>query len=246
MGSDGKRLILSAISTDVVFTAGGKFYYQTAQGFIGDITTTPFRDAAVRLQPFTRIMEVELQVILGIIAGSSGIGFAIVIGTEATLWLVKHRPNIMIINDRIAKFFQAREIVKTCAPTMYEFLFNQAMRSYTEKLTQAITPEVLGFFAGVLIGHFGKDCLEGHPLTPFRIIWVVSMAIGARTLMDVLPDAAKLAKEEIEDPDRVLQRARSGRVTITRQQFEQMAHEVAAHKNEMKRAYHLLDEAFNG
>jgi hypothetical protein len=86
MGSDGHRLVWSADSMMVIYSLKGKFYGQSARGFAlaaSPMKSEPLQSSKVRrAQLMAKVAEVEMTFLMGIVAGSSGVGFAMVIGVE--------------------------------------------------------------------------------------------------------------------------------------------------------------------
>src|ERR1700680_4267766 len=82
MATDGERFIWSADGMQVIYSRDGKFFTQSARGFVNDIRTYPAAAAGRSAQPWVRIAQVEVKLLMGIVAGASGVGFVVVVGTE--------------------------------------------------------------------------------------------------------------------------------------------------------------------
>jgi len=246
--SDGDRFVLSATSTDVIYYRHGSFYFQNAAGFIGEIVTTPFHEAGVRALPFVKVVEVEMRLILGIVAGASGVGFALVVGTEIGEFLLVHGKDFGRWNEQVEAVLRARAILKSKAPTLYDKLFgavlHQAWKDMKHEIPEAITPEVVAFMVGVIMGHLGKHATKG-PLSALLVIWTVVEALAMRFLVSVVPGAVQLTAREYEQMAReIADKIKNSGITLVPEDVRRMIDEVRQHPEEVRSAYRTLEKVF--
>lgn len=244
LGSDGDRVIFSATSTDVIFYRRGGFYIQSAPGFIQEITLFPFVDAARRAAPLVRIVEVEMRLIMGIVAGVSGVGFVIVVGTEILEFLNQHRHELSIWRHQLSSILEARTILKQHAPTLYDRLFDAALRQALgdaiEEIPDAITADVVGFMVGVIIGTLGAKSFKG-PLTVFTFIWVVIKSMVTRFLVSVVPGAITLTGKAYEEAaSELIRQARDAGFRLSADDARKILEEIQRHPAEVRKAYEVL------
>lgn len=245
--TDGRRFVLSATSTDVVYYQRGSFFFQTAAGFIGEVTTYPFAEAGRRSAFLVTVAETEMKLIMGIIAGGSGVGFAIVVGTEAVEWVTEHRRQFPVWQRAVRVFLEVRQRLRVYAPTLYDKLFDAVLSRFygdaKSKLTEAATPEVIAFLVGVILGHLGKAASKG-PVAPLAIVLMVIEAMVKRFFLSVVPGAVSLtAKQYDELAHELIGKLQQSGITMTREDMLRIFEEVQKHPDQIKAAYKALQEA---
>ena len=62
--------------------ADSKIYLQTAKGFTGDVTGYPALEGGRRAAGMAKLAEYEVQVLMGIVAATSGLGLAAVLTSD--------------------------------------------------------------------------------------------------------------------------------------------------------------------
>src|SRR5215831_15551232 len=127
MASDGYRFVWSADSMIVIYSLKGKFYGQGSTGFINELRTAPIIEGARRAEFMAKVAEVEMKFLMGIVAGSSGVGFGIVISVEVSEFMVENRENFDKWKRQLEAILKAREYLKRNAPTIYDKLFNAVL-----------------------------------------------------------------------------------------------------------------------
>jgi hypothetical protein len=165
LATDCPRFILYATFLDVIYYQNRQFHYQRAVGFIGEVTTYAFVDAGRKAAPFVTIIEAEMKLILGVIAGSSGVGFALVVGTEVVQWTVEHSKDFPAWSRAVRRVLEIRQILKTHTPVLYDKLFDAVLKKFwgdvCNSFGEATTTGVISFTVGVIIGPAGAKSKQG-------------------------------------------------------------------------------------
>lgn len=247
--SDGDRFVLSAASTDVIYYRSGRFYYQTSTGFIGEVTTYPFVEAGRRSAWLVTVAEVEFKLILGIVAGSSGVGFAIVVGSEIALFLVEHSADFAVWRRQLDAVLRARAMLRGNAPLLYEKLFDAALgrviRDVKTQIPDAITPEVVAFLVGVILGGLGKKASRGA-LTALNVIALVMQSLVTRFVVSVVPGAVVLTKKQYEELARdIVEQLRAEGIDLSQADAERILEEVRRKPEVVRAAFEVLRTAFD-
>lgn len=245
---DGPRLVFSADSNYVIYYQAEHFYLQTSQGFIGEVVTCPLIEAAQRAKPVVRLTEIGIKFAMGVLAGSSPLGFAAVVGTEVLEFVFEHYNEFDGWVHQFRVFLQAREIFKRFAPVLYDKLFNAALRRISKDavshLEEATTPDAIAFMLGVILGDIGKEALEGK-IGVLRIALIVLGAIAKRFFLSVVPGALELTQHQYQNlAQEIIAKMRESGLAITMDDVHRIIDEVRQHPKEVKSALDLLKEAF--
>jgi hypothetical protein len=248
LATDGTRLVWSADGMMVIYTIGNQFYVQSARGFIGEVTTYPWIEAARRAAPMAKLAEVEIKLMMGIVAGASGIGFAIVIGTEVLQFAVENRDNFAVWKRQLEIVLRTREFLKTYAPTLYDKVFsailNQVYKDAKSKIPDAITAETVAFGVGVVVGAVGKKLARGK-FSLLALAFVIVEQLVIRFSLNVAPTALKLTAQEYRKlADEIIGKMRDAGVTIKEPDVKKIVDEVQQHPDEIKQAFKMLQEVF--
>jgi len=248
MASDGYRFIWSADSMTVVYSLKGKFYAQNSTGFINEVRTAPFVEGARRASFMATVAEAEMKLLMGVVAGSSTAGFVLVIGSEVAEFVVENRENFATWQRQLKAVLEARNFLKTHAPTIYDKLFNtvlhQVCKDTRAKLPDAITADTVAFGVGVILGSVGKKIAKGK-FSMFALIFVIVEQLAIRFVLNVAPTALKLTTHDYETMAReIVRRANEAGVNISTLDANKILDEARQHPKEIKRAYDLLKEAF--
>jgi len=254
MATDGKRFVMSATSTDVVYYLKGTFYYQLSKSFIGEVTTYPFVEAGRRSLFLVTISECEMKLIMGIVAGASGVGFAIVVGTEVLEFVAEHSKDFQVWTHILRIAFEVRESLKTVAPTLYDKLFDAIFKVFLKdvwaKLGNATTPEILSFMVGVILGHIAHHLDEatetGSAVAPVAILWIILEAMVKRFFLSVVPTAIAMTSKEYGDIAKdMVATLKEHRVAISQDDMVKIVQEVQRHPAEIKAAVAKLRGALD-
>jgi hypothetical protein len=248
LASDGPRFLWSADPLTVIFYQRGKFFAQSTKGFAGEIRTTPFVEAGRRAAPMARLAEAEMRLLTGILAGSSGFGFATVIGTEIAGFILENRRNFAQWQRSLEAVLKAREYLKTYAPTLYEKVFdsvlNRVFADVKSKIPHAVTPDAVAFGVGVVCGSVGKKMAEGR-FSLLAVIFAVVEQLAVRFSLSVLPEAFRLTGDEYRRlANEIIAKLRAAGVFLQEGDIRKIIDEVQHHPTEIKRAYEMLKEAF--
>ena len=88
-----------------------------------------------------KVAEVEMKLLMGILAGTGPLGFALVVGSEIAEFVVENRENFGKWRDQLKAVLTAREYLKKYAPTTYDKLFNAVYLRFTRtRRRKSLTP----------------------------------------------------------------------------------------------------------
>lgn len=248
MASDGPRFVFSADSLCVVYAQKGKVYVQDARGFAGEVTTYPFVAAGRSAKPWVEIAQVEVKLICGIVAGASGVGFAVVIGTEIAEFAVENRDNFGKWHRQLSAVLKARAILKQHAPVLYDKVFDavlhQVYKDVKGHLPEAVTPEIVAFGVGVVIGTLGKKVAQGR-FSLLAVIFIVVEQLAIRFSLGVIPGAIKITEDEYRKmADEILTQLKAAGVTIHDADIRKIVEEVRRHPAEIRKAFEEMKQEF--
>lgn len=248
MASDGLRFIWSADNVAVIYSQAGKFFMQSASGFSGEVRTAPIIEAGRRSMFMARVAEVEMKVLTGILAGASTVGFAAVIGTEVLEFVMENRENFGKWNRQLKAFLQARAYLKAHAPVLYDKVFDailrQVYKDVKSNLPHAVTPDIVGFGVGVVIGSVGKKAAAGR-FSLLSIAFVVLEQLVIRFSLGVAPGAIKLTEQEYSKmATQIITQMRTAGVILHDADVRKILDEVQRHPREVREALDLLRSAF--
>jgi hypothetical protein len=245
---DGKRLILSADSTDVVYLLDSKVYVQNSMGFANEVRTYPIITGALNARGTVELGYMEVKLAMGLLAGASGVGFAIVIGTEITEFIVENRDDFHKWSRQLQAVLKARAALKQVAPVLYDKVFSAILRQVWKdvkgNMPESVTPEVVIFGVGVVIGTVGKKIASGK-FSILALAVVVGEQILIRTTTGVLPKAIKVTGENYAKmaPD-VLQQLRTAGVHLSDNDVKKIFEEVQKHPLQVRKALEEMAAAF--
>jgi hypothetical protein len=246
--SDGPRFIWSADSLTVIYYQRGKFYVQSPKGFIGEVRTAPAVEAGRRSQFMARLAEIEMKLLFGILAGSSGAGFALVIGTEVAEFVVDNREDFEKWQRQLGAVLKARGYLKRFAPTLYDKVFDAVLhhlyRNVKSEIPDAITPEIIAFGVGVILGSVGKKMAQGK-FSVLALVFVVLEQFFVRFSLSVVPGAFKLSANEYNRlAAEIIKKMQEAGVTIHEMDVRKIVEEVRLHPAEIKQGFQMLKEVF--
>jgi hypothetical protein len=195
-----------------------------------------------------RLAEIEMKLLMGVVAGSSGVGFAIVIGTEVLEFVVENRENFEKWKRQLQAALEVRAFLKRHAPTLYDKVFNavlkQVWKGVKGQLPDAVTAETVAFGVGVVLGSVGKAAAKGK-FTTLGVLVVVLEQIVVRFSLNVLPEALKLtAAEYAQLAQEIIGKLKEVGVEITDGDVRKIVEEVYKHPREIKEAFDKLQAAF--
>jgi hypothetical protein len=248
LATDGARLVWSADSLLVVYSIKGQFFSQTSRGFRGEVATYPLVEGARRAAPMVTIAEAEMKLLMGVVAGASGVGFAVVIGTEALQWVVENQENFNRWKRQLQAVLDVRDFLKQYSPTLYEKVFDAVLKQFSKdfkaKMPETVTPQVVAYAVGVVIGAAGKAAAQGK----FSILRVVLSVLGqivTRFGFDVAPGAFKLTMAEYGKlADEIIGKLKEVGVAIAKEDVQKIVDEVKQRPAEIKSAFQKLQEVF--
>lgn len=246
--ADGPRFVWSADPTTVVYSQSGKYYMQSGAGFANDVRTAAFAIAGQRSMFMATIAEAEMKLLMGIVAGASGLGFAAVIGTEVLAFVVENRENFSKWNRQLDAVLKARAFLKLHTPVLYEKVFNavlhQVYKDVKSKVPESITPEIVAFGVGVVIGSVGKKAAAGR-FSLLAVVFVIVEQLAIRFTLGVVPGALQLTAHDYQKmAQEIIAKAREAGVILKDVDAEHILEEVRRHPQEVKQAFETLRSAF--
>jgi hypothetical protein len=248
MASDGYRFVWSADSMIVIYSLGGQFYGQGSRGFVNEIRTAPIIEGARRAEFMVKLAEVEMKFLMGIVAGASGIGFAIVIGVEVAEFMVENRENFAKWESQLEAVLRAREYLKKYTPTIYDALFytvlKQVYRDTKAQIPEAITAQTVAFGVGVIFGTIGKKLVQGK-FSILSLVFVILEQLVIRFALNVGPGALQIVSNEYQSmAAEIIQKARDAGVTLPEGDVKKIIEEARQHPQEIKQAYEMMKSSF--
>ncbi len=249
LASDGRRFIWSADSLTVIYSLGGDFYIQSGKGFANEVRTAPAIEGARGAEFIAKVGEAEIKLLMGIVAGSSGLGFALVIGTEVAEFVAENYDNFAKWKSQLESVLKAREYLRSVAPTTYDKLFNavlsQVYQDTKGQLAESITLNTVAFGVGVILGSVGKKLASGK-FSLLGLVAVLLEQLAVRFLLNVAPDALKFTAKEYERlAGEIIEKARAAGVSISAGDARKIIEEARQHPQEIKQAYDILQTAFD-
>jgi hypothetical protein len=248
MASDGKRFIWSADGLQVVYSLDGKFFTQSARGFVNEVRTYPAVAAARNSQFWATAAQTEVKLLMGIVAGASGVGFAIVVGLEITEFVVENREDFSKWENQLETCWKARAILKVHCPVLYDKVFsavlNRILKDVWANLPDSVTPQVVFFGIGVIIGSVGKKVASGK-FTWAALIFVVVEQLAIRLITGVVPQAIKITESEYRKmADEIIRQLQTAGVALQDGDMRKIVQEVQDHPDEVRKAFDLMKNAF--
>ena len=246
--SDGPRFVFFASSISVIYAQKGRVLAQASQGFVNDIRMFPAESAGRSARPWVQIAKVEVKLMCGVVAGASGVGFAVVIGSEIAEFVVENRNNFNKWHGQLTAILRARTMFKTHAPVLYDTVFNavlsQVYKDVKGHIPEAITPEIVAFGVGVVIGSIGKKAAQGR-FSLFVVIFAIIEQLAVRFTISLVPGAIKITEEEYHKlAEQIVSQLRTAGVSIQDADVRKILEEVRQHPAEVKQAFDLMREAF--
>jgi hypothetical protein len=248
VASDGKRFVFSADSMTVIYAQNGKVYAQASHGFINEVRTYSAVAAGRSAHPWIQVAQVEVRLICGIVAGASGVGFAIVIGSEIAEFVVDNRENFAKWNRQLSAILKARTLLKHDCPVLYDKVFSavlhQVFKDVKAHIPDAITPEVVAFGVGVVIGSVGKKLAQGK-FSLFIVIFAIVEQLVVRFAVSLIPGAIRITEDEYRRmAQQIISQLRTAGVLIQDGEARKIIEEVRQHPAKVKQAFDVLKRDF--
>jgi len=232
-GLMGNRVVVATITGSfpataaiVFITDSGQAYYQTAEAWSLDYLAGVYAGVARNLAPLHTLLGTETQALLGAIPVCSGGGFAAVVGTGVTQWVLDHRDDIAKGMVSVASVVTALVGVRAIAPMLFDKLVGGFFKPLVaDTLSAATDPKVIARFVGGVLVKSGKPTLTQHTVA----------------LADALVPVAKWAATSGEVAEFIREVAARGGV-LTPDEAEQILAEVRNAPAEIKK---LIDQLQN-
>ena len=262
LATDGKRSVISADSTSVSYVLtsathparNNKFFIQSSVGFRGEVTTYSFVEAGRRAAPMARLAELEMQIMIGIFAVSSGVGLAAVVGTDLVDFCLKNHANFGKWSKALGACVALREVLKRHAPTLWDKLIEAALVATGAAVGESLRnipdaavndPKLMGRFLGALIGKLGKQAISSR-LSALSVIWVLLSTVATKSL-GAVPAALRLSLDErAKTAEAIIAELRRSGVMLTADDARRIVDEVAAKPQEIRASLEQLKSAFEG
>lgn len=260
--TDGRRSVISADSMTVIYvltgathpTRNNKFFIQSSAGFRGEVTTYPFVEAARRAAPMARLAQLEMQIMIGIFAATSGVGLAAVVGTDVVDFCLKNHDNFGKWSKALAACVAVREVLRRHAPTLYDKVVDAVLIAAGAGVTESLRnipeatandPKLMGRFIGALIGKLGKQALSTR-LSALSVVWILLSTVATKSL-GAVPGALRMSLDErAKTADAIVTELRRGGVSLSAEDARKIVEEVAAKPQEIRASLEQLKAAFDG
>lgn len=239
LGTDGSRLVMTASYRGVIYllNTDGRIYLQSARGFVGEVTTYPFIEGARRAAPMVRLIELEIQFILGIVGATSGVGFVAVAGSSILAFVVENRQNFAKWSRLASALMTARSSLKQIAPTLYDKVFDALLfvliKDVIPNTPGAITADGAAKMVGAIVGKLGKKAAEGK----FSVLTILMTLLGnvATKCLTSVPKAISVtAGEYKQSADKLVDTLRASGVTISLDDAQKIFEEIRQHPKEIR------------
>jgi hypothetical protein len=245
LASDGQRLILSAIPTDILYlliptgAVQGGIYRQSVKGFFIEINTYSVIEGARRALPMARLAEIEMQIIMGITAATSWVGFIAVVGSDMSKFLLENKDNFSKWYRIVEVAWEVRSTLKRVAPTLYEKLFDTVLTGLVKEILpntpENINAEAAARMVGILLGKLGKRALESR-LTILSIVWTILLEVTKKCLAQVPKTMKATVGEYKESADKVIRNLQSIGAQISPAEMQRIYDEISRNPREIKDA----------
>lgn len=186
-GPDGRRLVVEVFDGALVYMLiepkqGNKFglYAQTKSGFVSDVKSQPFSDAAKGASGMVTLARFEGGVLLGIAGGIHWSGFVLTTSLSALRFVAENQHKFQKWRDTIAACIEARDVIRRDAPTFYEIVLDEMLFQFIDKVfletgkAVVSNPEKMGKLIGRFIGKAGAIEIARNRLWT---IWHISTYI---------------------------------------------------------------------
>lgn len=181
--TQGKRFILEASQTRVIYIVNNpgskdhnKVFLQNPKGFINDVVTYPHERTGRGASAIRKIMETEVQVVIGILSTPGGEAFFTVTGVHPAEFSLTYHDNLLRWRELLITCLKIRDDLKRYAPTLYtnliyallfstwegtKFIIPQA-DDMAEAMAEAARndPKILSRGMGIMVGKLGINTLN--------------------------------------------------------------------------------------
>ncbi|HBE41055.1 MAG TPA: hypothetical protein DDW27_07610 [Bacteroidales bacterium] len=248
MALDGIRQVISANNLQIFYFQQEQLWAQEAHSFIGEIRTYPAIKGAQRALGMATIVEWEVNIILGIVAASSGFGLAVVVGTDIFKFLVDNKENFGKWHQGMVAILKARAVLKVKAPALYEKVFESFLKqlrvAISSGMGDALTkPDTAGKLVGVLIGKIGKTVVQSR-FTILGVIWILFSSVATK-IMTSVPSAINISVGEYKTISQdLINQLKSIGVAISPSEIQVIFKEIAKDPEQIRRVFFDLQSEF--
>jgi len=161
----------------------GHVYGQTTQGFLDECGLIFFQNLSSRLETTKSLLEAEAELILGLIAGTSTIGFLAVVGAKIGPPLWKHRKDFDNWGRILLATNKARGRFKQYAPTLWDKLFEGTIYIILSRIPPSVKAKTVSYSVGLLLGGIASKVrdpkvIEGAVAHGTKTFSVASLILG--------------------------------------------------------------------
>jgi hypothetical protein len=268
-GLDGRRLVVSASATMVIFqlldasgpgddfrdlnplrSEVGHYYRQNLATFVDEFTTIFFREHGDRMlervAPLVLLLEVEVHFALGLVAGAGGIlVYGVVTLGSIFFFLLENRRQFPHWVAIVQALLEARDDLRRLAPTLYDKLFDalflNAVRNVPRNLLSNSSLHA-SFGVGVIVGAIGRTAFKSKLSVFLFCLTVLGQII--RTILLSTPGAVQQALIEA-DLTRMVNSLTAQGMQITPRERDAIQREVKANPQAIMQIIDRLSRAVN-
>ncbi|MCK6547508.1 peptidoglycan-binding protein [Myxococcota bacterium] len=241
-----RRLILAYEAPFVVFiTEDNLGWVQRYEGFDLDVRFAPIALGGQQSLPAKRLLEVEMQLLLGMLAGSSIVGFALVNGVALIDFVIIHARDFGRWADEAQRLKDARDELKRTAPALYDALVETALGELWQRMPESITADRVAYFTGQLVALLWTRSFAG--------VADVAKGIGITLARTILPtigtavDAGHAVAKDLESASaEVIAAFRAQGVELTEDDARRIVEEYRAHPDKIAEALDAMGRALEG
>ena len=247
-GPYGIRQVIHADAFSIIYFQKGDLWVQEVNNFRDDLRMSPAHKGTKGALGIANLMEFEVNLLLGIVAGSSVAGFLTVIEIDIFKFLLTNRDNFEKWYRMIKAILKARSILKTMAPILYEKVFDgflkQLWSSTSSGMPAALSkPENAGKLTGLMIGKFGNKLMSIR-FTVLGGIWIIFSTMATKLITSV-PSAINIkAMEYKKIAQDLIDQLKEMDVSISQKDIQNIFREIEKNPREIKKVFSDLESVF--
>lgn len=250
-----RRIIIEATKEKILFVevSGSKgipgFFIQTPKGFHQDWLDLILLDAARRTAATATLAEWEVQFLVGVVAGGSWKGLAVVIGVDVLEEAVTQKKTkatkeaIRIVQILLAYRKRLKSVAPTLTDVISDLMWLSLLKGQQKFLASEMAkdPKVAARAAGTIAAQLGKKALDQR-LTISSLIWTILSQLGIKGALTV-PTALSKTIETLKatDPESVVNNVedalRSLELMLSSAEKSQILNELKAHPIEISQIF---------
>lgn len=187
-GPDGRRMVVEVFQGAVVYVlveakSGARpgLYAQTKFGFITDVKSQPYSDAAKGAEGMVKLAHFEGGLMLGIASAAHWTGFVLVSSLQLLRFVAENQHQFQRWREITEASLEAREVLERDTPTFYRIVMDELLYQHIPNVLLALPravyskPESMGKIIGSFFSKAGNVKLARSKL---GVIWHISTYIG--------------------------------------------------------------------